>query len=511
MDAGNYYFATGNGVHEALNNMLALKAQQGDISNGTVDASRMIGESNAALAVCYQQAELDTTTYSVSAATGAAITNQLDHADLNRFDDDASNDVVYLTRSDWAGTMPKAQITASSYAAAVQIAANEDMIAALTSTVSPGSPEEKTEMPVMASEGTLNLAQFVSVPLDGTITVDDQTYTWDDLLDQVTFAEMSKLIGQAYHCTAPVASVNKPVTKDENGPQGITATLTGGASSTSYTSADLRAATYDVELAQQVGASMGNDCLLANGKAYSGIYGPGVNLHRTPYSGRNFEYYSEDPFLSGKTCAAEVSGIQSKGVYVYMKHFALNDQETARDGICVWSNEQAARELYLQAFEYPVEEANAYCVMTSFNRMGCIWAGGDYNLLTNILRGEWGMSGFALTDFSNSNDYMDVIQGVLAGGDAWDCNDANKWTPKLNEYKDDPQVVNAMREATKRILYTVANSNAMNGVSPNMQIVEVRTWWQNAFIVADVVFGALLIVSVVKLVRGRKSKQTANK
>ena len=103
------------------------------------------------------------------------------------------------------------------------------------------------------------------------------------------------------------------------------------------------------------------------------------------------------------------------------------------------------------------------------------------------------------------------IQGVLAGGDAWDCNDANKWTPKLNEYKDDPQVVNAMREATKRILYTVANSNAMNGVSPNMQIVEVRTWWQNAFIVADVVFGALLIVSVVMLVRGRKSKQTANK
>ena len=112
---------------------------------------------------------------------------------------------------------------------------------------------------------------------------------------------------------------------------------------------------------------------------------------------------------------------------------------------------------------------------------------------------------------SNSNDYMDVIQGVLAGGDAWDCNDANKWTPKLNEYNDDPQVVNAMREATKRILYTVANSNAMNGVSPNMQIVEVRTWWQNAFIVADVVFGALLIVSVVMLVRGRKSKQTANK
>ncbi len=345
-----------------------------------------------------------------------------------------------------------------------------------TVTVTVSTAESAAEMPTMGAEGNLNLAQFVGVPLDGSITVDGTEYTWSNLLDQVTFAEMSKLIGQAYHCTAPVASVNKPVTKDENGPQGITATLTGGSSSTSYTSADLLAATFDPSIAEAVGRSMGNDCLLANGKAYSGIYGPGVNIHRTPYSGRNFEYYSEDPFISGKTCAAEVSGIQSKGVYVYMKHFALNDQETARDGISVWTNEQAAREIYLQAFEYPVEEANAYCVMTSFNRIGCVWAGGDYNLLTNILRGEWGMEGFAVTDFSNSNDYMDVVQGVLAGGDAWDCNDATKWTDKLREYQDDATVVSAMRQATARILYTVANSNAMNGVSPNMQVVEVITW-----------------------------------
>ena len=265
-----------------------------------------------------------------------------------------------------------------------------------------------------------------------------------------------------------------------------------------------------VDGAEVVGRSMGNDCLLANGKAYSGIYGPGVNIHRTPYSGRNFEYYSEDPFISGKTCAAEVTGIQSKGVYVYMKHFALNDQETARDGICVWTNEQAAREIYLQAFEYPVKEANAYCVMTSFNRIGCVWAGGDYNLLTNILRGEWGMEGFAVTDFSNSNNYMDVVQGVLAGGDAWDCNEATKWTDKLRQYQDDATVVSAMRQATDRILYTVANSNAMNGVSPNMRVAEVITWWQIAFIACDVVFGLLAVLSIVMAVRsGKKAKAKA--
>ena len=507
VDAGNYYFSTGNGAHEALNHILAAKAAMGDTSNGTVDLNKLIGEADASLAVCYTQETFDDTTYAVSLETGYEITNQLNHADLNKFDEDDSNNVVYLTRSDWAGTMPKAEITPTSYQAAVQIAANQQMIEALTSTISSGSMGEMTEMPTMGADNGLNLAQFVGVPLEGgTITVDDQEFTWDDLLDQVTFNEMSKLIGQAYHCTAPMASVNKPATKDENGPQGITATLTGGAASTSYTSADLRAATFDVELTEAVGRSMGNDCLLANGKVYSGIYGPGVNLHRTPYSGRNFEYYSEDPFVSGMICAAEVAGIQSKGVYTYMKHFALNDQETARDGISVWSNEQAARELYLQAFEYPIAQSNAYCVMTSFNRIGCIWAGGDYNLLTNILRNEWGMQGFALTDFSNSNDYMDVIQGVLAGGDAWDCNDANKWTPKLNEQKDNPTVVNAMRMATERILYTVSNSNAMNGVSPNMRIVEVRTWWQNAIVVCDVVFGAMTVFGIYQLVRLRKKQ-----
>ena len=510
VDAGNYYFAAGNGAHEALNNILAAKAAAGDTTNGTVEPARMTAAGNAELAVQYQQAELDTTTYA-TADTGFAITNQLDHADLNKVDADTSNDIVYLTRSDWAGTMPQAEITATGYAAAVQIAANDELVAALNATVEniPEGAVLSTDMPVMGSEGTLNLAQYVSVPLDGSITVDGTEYTWDDLLDQVTFAEMVKLVGQAYHSTAAVASVNKPVTKDENGPQGITATLTGGSSSTSYTSADLLAATFDPAIAEAVGRSMGNDCLLANGKAYSGIYGPGVNIHRTPYSGRNFEYYSEDPFISGKTCAAEVSGIQSKGVYVYLKHFALNDQETARDGISVWTNEQAAREIYLQAFEYPIVEGGAYCVMTSFNRLGCVWAGGDYNLLTNILRNEWAMPGFAVTDFSNSNNYMDVVQGVLAGGDAWDCNDATKWSDVLRTYQDDAQVVSAMRQATARILYTVANSNAMNGVSPNMQVVEVTTWWQIAFIVGDVVFGLLAVLCIVMAVRTRKKKGAA--
>ena len=503
VDAGNYYFATGNGSHEALNNILVAKAELEDAANGTVDLNKMVGTGDASLAVQYQQASLDATTYAKT-ADGTEITNQLDHADLNKFDDDTSNDVVYVSRSNWKNTMPEAAITATAYQAAVQIAANDAIVAGLAIQ---DQPESTGEMPTMGKEGTLTLSQFVGVPMDGSITVNGQEYTWDDLLDQLTFSDMTKLVGLAYHSTASASNVGKPATKDENGPLGLTANLTGGGSSTGYTSADILAATFDREIAEAVGRSLGNDCLMATGKAYSGLYGPGVNIHRTPYGGRNFEYYSEDPFISGQICAAQVGGIQSKGVYVYMKHFALNDQDTGRDGLCVWTNEQAAREIYLQAFEYPIEQANALCVMTSFNRLGTTWAGGDYNLLTNILRNEFGMKGIILTDFSNSNNYMDVVQGVVAGGNAWDANDANKWPAKLKEYKDNATVCNAMRDASKHILYTVANSNAMNGVSENVQIVEVRAWWQTAILVLDVVFGVLAVGSAVMLVRDIRRKK----
>ena len=503
VDAGNYYFATGNGSHEALNNILAAKAELKDTANGTVNLNKMVGTGDASLAVQYQQASMDIATYAKT-ADGTQITNQLNHADLNKFDDDTSNDVVYVSRSNWKNTMLKAAITATAYQAAVQIAANDAIVAGLAIQ---DQPESTGEMPTMGKEGTLTLSQFVGVPMDGSITVNGQEYTWDDLLNQLTFSDMTKLVGLAYHSTASASNVGKPATKDENGPLGLTATLTGGGSSTGYTSADILAATFDREIAEAVGRSLGNDCLMATGKAYSGLYGPGVNIHRTPYGGRNFEYYSEDPFISGQICAAQVGGIQSKGVYVYMKHFALNDQDTGRDGLCVWTNEQAAREIYLQAFEYPIEQANALCVMTSFNRLGTTWAGGDYNLLTNILRNELGMKGIILTDFSNSNNYMDVVQGVVAGGNAWDANDANKWPAKLKEYKDNATVCNAMRDASKHILYTVANSNAMNGVSENVQIVEVRAWWQTAIIVLDVVFGVLAVGSAVMLVRDIRRKK----
>lgn len=148
--------------------------------------------------------------------------------------------------------------------------------------------------------------------------------------------------------------------------------------------------------------------------------------------------------------------------------------------------------------------------MTSFNRLGATWAGGDYNLITNILRGEFGMPGFVLTDFSNNNAFMDVIQGLLAGGNGWDCNDASKWTAKLKTYSDDPQVVSAMREATKHILYTVANSNAMNGMGFNTIVEEVHGWWQDAITYGQIGTGVLAaLFLVIAILDSRKAKKQA--
>lgn len=510
VDSGNYYFSVGDSAHDALNSILLQKAAQNDTSWGKVDLAKIIGSGDASNAVQYVQKHQDNTTWSM-AGTGAKITNQLDHIDLNKYDTDTSNDVVYVSRSDWDGTMPHADLTPGGYKAAFEMACTDGMAADLKAI--PGSDGQGT-MPFQGKEGTLNLAQFIGVPLDKSITLaDGNSYTWDDLLDQVTVAELAKMIGTAYSVTAPAKSINKPATIEKDGPMGITAKLIGGASSTGYTSEDILAATFDVELVEKIGESFGNDCLLSSNrsKCVSGVYAPGVNTHRTPYSGRNFEYYSEDPFVSGVICSAEVRGLQSKGVYVFMKHFALNDQETGRDGISVWCNEQTAREIYLQAFEYPIVDADAMCVMTSFNRIGTVWAGGDKNLLTNVLRGEWGMKGMVQTDFSNNNNYMDVIQGVLAGGDIWCCNDASKWTPVLEENANDPAVLTAMRKAGKHILYTVANSNAMNGMGYSTTVIEVREWWRDAILYAQIASGAMAVgFLVLSILSSRKAKKKAS-
>ena len=484
LDAGDYYFTVGNGAHDAVNNILAAKGFTVESTEGRMDA-----DGNPALTWNWNNPSLDTTTYATSEATGNAITNLFDESDPNKVSY-SPGEVTWLSRSDWTGTYPTGTF---------DFALNDELVAALANTLYDGSQASSVDMPTTGAEGDLTLASMIGAEYD-----DPQ---WETLLDQVTFDEMNVLITQGFHNTKAVASIGKTATKDENGPQGLTAALTGGASAMCYTSEDVMAATFNVDLINDVGRCIGEDCLAMG---YSGLYGPGINMHRTPYSGRNFEYYSEDPFIAGTICAAEVQGIQSKGVYVYLKHVALNDSESSRMGVATWLNEQTAREVYLEVADKAVIDGGAWCTMSGFNRWGATWCGKYQPLQTGYLRDELGMRGMSITDYSGGSHYMDSTDALIAGTEIWDS-PTPLHTEILAAYENDAYIVSMMREATHKILYTVVNSNAMNGWSSADRLEVITPWWKLATYALCAVLAVLTVVCVVMLNGALKKKKAMTK
>lgn len=333
--------------------------------------------------------------------------------------------------------------------------------------------------------------------------VDYNDPKWDDLLDQMTIEDMQQLIGFGGYQTAAVTSIEKVRTNDCDGPASINNNFTG-VGSVGFPAATLIGMTWSKELAHAFGDSIGE---MANEMDTSGWYGPAMNIHRTAFAGRNFEYYSEDGVLSGVMASNAIKGAQEHGVYAYMKHFALNDQEGNRTSMAAtWSNEQAIREIYLRPFEISVKDADCHAVMSSFNYIGNRWAGGCSELLKNVLRGEWGFVGFVETDYFGVYGYMTADQGVRNGSDLMLCttgNDFNTVTVLTNSSKQ------ALREASKNILYTVVNSRAYaeENLNPGMPK------WKIIMIGADVIV-ALLIVGLeytaIKGYKKRKEEETEN-
>ena len=481
VDAGDYYFTAATDSHNAVNNILAAKGYTVENTNG-----RMTENGNTDLVWKWTNDTLDTTTFS-NGANGTAITNLFDESDPNK-SSDAPGSVTWMSRSDWTGTIPTAP---------AQLTANETLAASLAFTKYDGSEANSVEMPTLGAKNGLTLASMIGKDFDDP--------EWDTLLDQLTYSEMVNTITLGFHNTAAAASIGKTATKDENGPQGLTAALTGGASAMCYTSEDVMAATFNVDLINEVGRCIGEDCLAMG---YSGLYGPGINMHRTAYSGRNFEYYSEDPFVAGTICAAEVQGIQSKGVYVYLKHVALNDSETSRRGVNTWLNEQTAREIYLEVADKAITDGGAWSVMTGFNRWGATWCGANANLLTGFLRGELGMRGMCITDFSGSSQYMDLVDGLIAGSDIWDSPMPKIHTTKAANYENDAYIVTQMRNAMHHILYTVVNSNAMNGWASTDTLKTITPWWQTAIYALIAVLAVLTILCAWQLSKALKAKKS---
>ena len=500
LEDGDYYFTVGTDAHNAVNNILMAKKAAGE----NVDESRMYGSGNADLAKKWTNGTFDKETYSVSSATGNEITNLFEEADLNKYEGAGGQGVEYLTRDDWEGTFPKeaAVLRVTDDMWEDGLTHEESGRAAIAEEYKRLYYSDVTEVPAMDTDGTMKVADLCEVDISDP--------RWDELISQLPYDEMTNLIYNGFHLTQACPSISLPGTLDENGPQGFTKSLIGGNSAMCYTSEDVMAATFNLDLIKEMGKCIAEDFLhaveLGSGKTvYSGIYGPGANIHRTPYSGRNFEYYSEDGWLSGEICAVEVAAIQSKGVYVFTKHFALNDQEEGRYGISTWSNEQAIREVYLEGFEGSVR-GGGLGVMSSFNRIGVVWAGAHRGLMTGILRDEWGMKGAAITDCSVSAKYMDYRLGVLAGQDLWDGYSSGMAT--LDGLDDDPAIVTACQTAAKRIAFSISRSHAMN--IGRADIVLIMPWWKVLVIVLLAVFAVLAVGSIVMLVMSiRKQRKHA--
>ena len=477
LDAGDYYLTVATDAHNAVNNVLAAK--------GYTAADGMDAEGNAAMTYKWTEAKLDTTTYATS-LNGTPITNQLSSADINLYEG-LNESVTYLTRADWEGTWPTQQL---------KLALTEMLIADLQDVQYDPADYETVPMPTLGADNGMKLYDMIGKDYDDP--------DWQKLLDQLTFDEMVSAIGDSFHWRMPVESVNAPGARDENGPQGLTAAIFGAGlgdiDPTAFTSEDVMAATFNTELIYDVGNMIGNNCLAADVVC---LYGPGSNTHRTPYGGRNFEYYSEDGFLAGEMCGAEVKGLQDKGVDVVIKHFALNDCEQDRLGQAAWVGEQAAREIYLKAFQKALEECGGNGVMTAYTRWGAIWSGSHKGLMSGIMRGEWGNKTMSITDNVLVN-YCNGVDAMMGGGVTTFDAMLPYITNQLPNFENDPVVVTAMREAMHHNLYTLANSSAMNGVGKDTVVEKITPSILTTVATLAWVFGIIAVAAIVLWVLGAK-------
>ena len=495
IENGTYDIAVGQDSHDAVNNILAAKGKgvtdgmtaAGDAS--LADAHEVAIDAKNALA---DEPTVDAKTFSTDAYSGNPITAVLGYAEPEG---------TQLTRSDWSGTFPAPDGTpiegyistwgnaingtdAEGNAASLVWGkpANAALIEQLDShdSLNPVDDATITDTPVYGAPNGRSLIEMRGLPYDDP--------AWDELLDQLTPADYTEIVGHSGYGSSYLPSVGKPFVIDADTAAG----LIYGSTGMMFCSPVVMAQTWNQQLAESYGRMLASEANLQGTGGAMGWYAPSMNIHRTQFIGRAAEYYSEDPIISGTVAAHEVHGAAELGFYSMIKHFAFNDQENHRgDGgidrsVATWVGEQAAREIYLRPFEfcmhapdveltyYTVDESGAYTLntttiraaqgmMTAFNRFGAVWAGGSYPLIQQLVRDEWGFNGFIITDSANAGSpAFDHGQMIRSGADAFLRSNENTYTydpANSAEY-------HYAREAAHHLLYTTANCRAMNGAVP---------------------------------------------
>lgn len=413
-----------------------------------------------------------------------------------------------LSRADWEGTWPTPQT-------AQQHAGTDRLYEEIRSEEHNNPTDfDSEEYPWFGEEPTLTLRDLLpSAEAEGyepVVSYDDER--WEELMMGCDEEEMIALINNGAYHTLAMESVGLPATIHGDGPSGFTCFMSKEQvnGTCQYVSEPVMASTWNIKLMNELGEAIGEEGTIgdkATGQPYSSIYAPGVNIHRSPFGGRCSEYFSEDPFISGMMGAAEVQGIQSRGVLPTVKHFVANEQETHRSigGDLSWLSEQALREIYLKPFEYTVKLGETRGIMTSFNRIGTRWTGGDYRLLTEILRNEWGFNGLVICDFNTIPQYMIPRMMFYAGGSLdLATQQSAMWTDC--DTSDAGDAIVLMR-AVKDVMYALVNSNAMNAevIGYNPPIWQEYLHWIN--IGAFTLVGVWLVLAIVRTVRCNKRQK----
>lgn len=478
MSQGDYYLSIGDDAHDALNNILAAKD-----AAGMFDHEGKIIAGDREKTYTWEQKSIDTDTYRHSRITGAEVTNQFDKADINNLIPDT---ITYLSRSDWEATYPEEPVS---------VTATGEMIRAIH-----GYNYEKPEDSPSVSDFTqgadngLNFADMKEAAYE-----DEET--WNRFLDQMTIEDLCSVISTDMSGASAVESVVLPATTEGDGIDGVKASFLYGdkRSATAFPGKAVLASAWSTELYENRGKLMAEEALYCN---YPTIWCGGGDIHRTPFSGRNFEYYSEDGYVTYFGAGVELKAMQDKGLNAGIKHFCGNDQEHHRESLSTFFNEQSFRENNLRAFEGAFCNAGILDTMQGFNRIGCTYMAQCPELMTGVLRDEWGYKGKVITDAVAGMSYKTHYLDSLSAGTDYYCWDkmafgggeaviASSTIYKHITENDDGYMLQCLRRANKNIYYALSRSMAVNGLNSDSRVVTNTPWWQYSLYAAIAISGLL--------------------
>lgn len=470
LEPGDYYFAVGNGAHEALNNVLALKGATGLVDH---DGKSVTGEAKCAKKWNPGLTDVDKTTYKNSKYNkeATAVTNRFDTADVNYWVNDGEK-IKYLTRNAWDTTYPVTLNT---------ITVNDKLYAGLNMETYQKPANSKKVSDFKLGQKLETKINFVDMK---DIAFDDPK--WEQFLSQLTLHDLLQNMGDSKGITS-IKAVNKPMCAIVDGPEGMNGQFKYGdkRNCTGWATPPITAASWDKNIQRRYGEMYGEDGLYASIPI---AYAPGTNIIRSPYSGRSSEYFSEDGMLNYYAAANVVYGMRSKGLIGTIKHCFLNEQEAGRQGISTFANEQSIREIYLRAFEGAFTKGEGLGVMTAYNRIGVMYAAASQDI-EHVLRKEWNYGGYIIDDALSASKYSSAPEMLMAGNNVF-CLDTAR-PASLEKYindNDDGNLVEKVIESNHYIYYMMLKSS-MGGISANTVVSDSLMWWQWLIVIADILFG----------------------